>query len=59
MAENNRIVISSNEKRNMAQVVYINTLPCGRKESITRHEALVSDKPANPYRRAFPKAAKR
>lgn len=47
-----RIIISRNEKRNMAQVVYHNVDANGKRFSLTRHEALDPEKGCSPCRRA-------
>jgi hypothetical protein len=48
-----RIVVSSSPQKNIEEVIYINVLPSGKKDSITRFEALNPNKPV--YRRKFGK----
>lgn len=48
-----RIVISESPAKNIVEVVYHNTLPSGKKDSITRFEPLNSAKKI--YLRTFPK----
>jgi hypothetical protein len=45
-----KFLVSSNPKRNMAQVVYHNTDASGKKFSLTRHEPLDEKKAFNPHK---------